>query len=289
MWDVTDATRRAPVPAGATGCPPCWCSPWWPPRSRRTASTWGPATSAGPTHDPTQRARRGRPTGRPGAAGLDEPAAGLGGRPPPSAAPSTRPPSPRPWPPGLRDKTSASTSSPRSATSAATAPVWTHGDDQFLPASTTKLLTSAAALEAARPRHPLHHPRRPGATPREVVLVGGGDPYLASRPLTPEERADDLSRARRRRHARPRRGAERRRPQAGCGWRTTTPSSPDPTNNPKWRADYVPDDIVSPDHRAVGRPRRLARPASAAATTRRSPRPRRSPAPCATRGRAGRR
>ena len=124
-------------------------------------------------------------------------------------------------------------------------PVWTHDDDQFLPASTTKLLTSTAALAALGPDTRFTTRVVAGRTPHEVVLVGGGDPYLASKPLTPEEelttypeRADVVTLAR----ATARALAGRKRVRVVFDDSLFT----GPTDNPKWRADYVPDDIVTP-------------------------------------------
>ncbi|QIK74548.1 D-alanyl-D-alanine carboxypeptidase/D-alanyl-D-alanine endopeptidase [Nocardioides piscis] len=124
-------------------------------------------------------------------------------------------------------------------------PVWTHDDGQFLPASTTKLVTAAAALAALGPETRFTTSVVQGDRPREVVLVGGGDPYLASRPATPEEqatvypdRADVVTLARQ---------AAARLP----GRKPVRVVYDDslftgPTDNPKWRVDYVRDDIVSP-------------------------------------------
>lgn len=123
--------------------------------------------------------------------------------------------------------------------------VWTHEDDRFLPASITKLLTSTAALAALGPDTRFTTRVVAGANPREVVLVGGGDPYLASQPLTPAEaattypeRADIVTLA-------------RATADALAGRKRIRVVFDDslfsgPTNNPKWRADYVPDDIVTP-------------------------------------------
>lgn len=125
------------------------------------------------------------------------------------------------------------------------APAYTFGDAAFRPASTTKLLTSAAALQVLGPDQRFTTRVVRGATPREVVLVGGGDPYLASKPLTPEEaeeaypeRADVVTLARR--TARALDGRRRVSVQYDDSLFTG------PTDNPRWRADYVPDDIVSP-------------------------------------------
>ncbi|WP_297736046.1 D-alanyl-D-alanine carboxypeptidase/D-alanyl-D-alanine-endopeptidase [Nocardioides sp.] len=123
--------------------------------------------------------------------------------------------------------------------------IWTHQDDQFLPASTTKLLTSAAALAGLGPdtRFTTHVVR--GAAAREIVLVGGGDPYLSSKPLTPEERASTYpARADVVTLARAVAARLTGRKPVSVAYDDSLFSGP--TNNPMWRADYVPDDIVSP-------------------------------------------
>ena len=86
----------------------------------------------------------------------------------------------------------------------------------------------------ARPRHTLHHPRRARRRPREVVLVGGGDPlpgqqaaHRAEAATTYPRRADVVD-------PRPR-GRGRRCGGRGraCGCATTTASSPArPTTRP---------------------------------------------------------
>lgn len=124
-------------------------------------------------------------------------------------------------------------------------PVFSYGEGAVIPASTTKLLTGAAALEALGPAARFETRVVTGATPRDVVLVGGGDPYLASRPPTPEEaattfpeRADVVTLARRVAAA----------VEPGRRVRVQYDDSlfTGPSDNPRWRADYVPDDIVSP-------------------------------------------
>lgn len=122
---------------------------------------------------------------------------------------------------------------------------WTSGDGRFLPASLTKLLTLGAALAALGPDHRFTTRVVRGTTAREVVLVGGGDPYLASRPTTPDEaaityppRVDVSSLAFTTAQALGGRG----RVKVGFDDSLFT----GPTDNPAWRRDYVPDDIVSP-------------------------------------------
>ena len=123
--------------------------------------------------------------------------------------------------------------------------VWTSGDARFLPASVTKLLTLGAALDLLGPDHRFTTRVASGTTPREVVLVGGGDPFLGSRPPTPEEaatvyppRVDVTSLARTTAQALGGRGRVRVRFDDSL--------FTGPADNPAWRRDYVTDDIVSP-------------------------------------------
>ncbi|WP_207914126.1 D-alanyl-D-alanine carboxypeptidase/D-alanyl-D-alanine-endopeptidase [Micromonospora sp. KC213] len=53
------------------------------------------------------------------------------------------------------------------------------GDDGTVPASVTKLVTGVTVLAARGPGHRIPTRAVAGATPGEVVLVGGGDPTLA--------------------------------------------------------------------------------------------------------------
>jgi D-alanyl-D-alanine carboxypeptidase/D-alanyl-D-alanine-endopeptidase (penicillin-binding protein 4) len=122
---------------------------------------------------------------------------------------------------------------------------WTSGDGRYLPASTTKLLTLGAALAAIGPDQTFTTRVVRGDKPREVVLVGGGDPLLASKPLTVAEagatypaRADVSSLA-----------LQAAAALGGTGRvkvRFDDSLFSGPTDNPAWRRDYVPDDIVSP-------------------------------------------
>jgi D-alanyl-D-alanine carboxypeptidase/D-alanyl-D-alanine-endopeptidase (penicillin-binding protein 4) len=123
--------------------------------------------------------------------------------------------------------------------------VWTSGDGTYLPASTTKLLTLGAALATLGPDHTFTTRVVRGERRREVVLVGGGDPLLASQPLTVAERASTY----------PARAdvatlaVEVADALGGAGRvrvRFDDSLFSGPTDNPAWRRDYVPDDIVSP-------------------------------------------
>lgn len=122
---------------------------------------------------------------------------------------------------------------------------WTAGDGRYLPASTTKLLTLGAALATLGPDHRFTTRVVRGEKPREIVLVGGGDPLLASKPLTIAEaestypaRADVTSLALAAADALGGRGRVKVRFDDSL--------FSGPTDNPAWRKDYVPDDIVSP-------------------------------------------
>ncbi|MDN4163281.1 D-alanyl-D-alanine carboxypeptidase/D-alanyl-D-alanine endopeptidase [Nocardioides abyssi] len=116
-----------------------------------------------------------------------------------------------------------------------------------IPASTTKVVTSTAALLAMAP-DARFTTRVVEAGPRGIVLVGGGDPFLASEPAdldgadTPvwPERADVTTLARATADALLAAGRTRVR----LGYDTSLFSGPEVS--PRWRPDYVPDGVVSP-------------------------------------------
>ena len=120
---------------------------------------------------------------------------------------------------------------------------WTSGDGTYLPASNTKLLTAAAVLEQLGPQARFSTRVVTGRTPRDVVLVGGGDPYLASRPTGSGEatfpaRADVVALARATADSLGERTRVRLRYDDGL--------FTGPTGSAAWRDDYIPDDIVAP-------------------------------------------
>ena len=121
-------------------------------------------------------------------------------------------------------------------------PVVREGPARVTPASTTKLLTAAAALQALGPDHRFTTTvRRAGRT---LVLVGGGDPLLQRSPVSdvsyPEERADLRTLAQR--------VARRLDDVPGGRLRLRYDASlfTGPAVNPSWPDGYVPDNVVSP-------------------------------------------
>ncbi len=126
------------------------------------------------------------------------------------------------------------------------------GSSLGTPASTTKVVTSAAALFLLGPDHVFETTtvlERGGGTPR-LVLVGGGDPFLLSSPKAlwgtnteatyAPPKADVVTLARETARSLRDDGVRRVR----IGYDDSLFSGP--TENPHWRADYIPDDVVSP-------------------------------------------
>jgi D-alanyl-D-alanine carboxypeptidase/D-alanyl-D-alanine-endopeptidase (penicillin-binding protein 4) len=120
--------------------------------------------------------------------------------------------------------------------------VFSSGSGAVTPASTTKLLTGTAALEELGPMARFRTTVRQEG--RRIVLVGGGDPFLASdraaaRGLYPARATlDDL--------------AARTATALGSQGVTKVRLSYDaslftgPAVNPAWPASYLPDDVVPP-------------------------------------------
>lgn len=126
------------------------------------------------------------------------------------------------------------------------------GSSLGTPASTTKIVTSAGALFLLGPDHVFETTtvlERGGGTPR-LVLVGGGDPFLLSSPKAlwgtnteatyAPPKADVVTLARETARSLRDDGVRRVR----IGYDDSLFSGP--TENPHWRADYIPDDVVSP-------------------------------------------
>jgi D-alanyl-D-alanine carboxypeptidase/D-alanyl-D-alanine-endopeptidase (penicillin-binding protein 4) len=128
----------------------------------------------------------------------------------------------------------------------ATRPLLTSGRPlSVTPASTIKLLTTAAALEILGPEHRFDTTVVAGAQPDSIVLVGGGDPLLTDRPpsrtsSTYPERATLSSLARQ--TARSLRHTDVRR--VTLGYDASLFSGP--AVNPRWPPSYTTESIVSP-------------------------------------------
>lgn len=153
------------------------------------------------------------------------------------------------------------------------------GQATAIPASTTKVVTSAVASYLLGPEHTfattvvLDTSGGGGATP-QVTLVGGGDPFLARAPSTADAssatiqpaRADVRTLARRTARALLADGVDR----ISLGYDAGLFSGP--SVHPTWEPDYFATDVVSPisalwvdEGRAAGSSDRVADPAADAA------------------------
>jgi len=119
--------------------------------------------------------------------------------------------------------------------------VYDVGPDLVTPASTMKMLTSTAALAALGPEHRFRTTVVAGASSREVVLVGGGDPLLARKPDDDAypPRADIVTLAKATARSLKKLGRVRVR----LGYDTSLFSGP--AESPAWRPTYVPESVVS--------------------------------------------
>jgi D-alanyl-D-alanine carboxypeptidase/D-alanyl-D-alanine-endopeptidase (penicillin-binding protein 4) len=114
------------------------------------------------------------------------------------------------------------------------------GGTAAIPASTTKLLTATAALSVLGPETRFAT-RVVSAGKGRVVLVGGGDPFLASEPVPSAypERADVETLATQTAAALRQQG----RTKVRVGYDDSLFS--EPSFNPAWPAHYLPEDVVS--------------------------------------------
>ena len=123
-------------------------------------------------------------------------------------------------------------------------PVYRTGARAITPASTTKLLTSTAALESLGPMARFQTMVRWVPSTRQLVLVGGGDPFLASSPKKAAvgypNRADIQTLARL--------TVRKLRAMKVSRVRLAFDDSyfSGPSFNPAWPATYVPEDVVPP-------------------------------------------
>ena len=118
------------------------------------------------------------------------------------------------------------------------------GDRRVIPASTLKMLTAAAVLERLGGDHRFRTTVVAGTGDDQVVLVGGGDPLLARRPVPLGEaypaRADVQTLAR----ATARALRDLGRTRVRLGYDATLFA--EPAVSPDWEPSYVPDNVVSP-------------------------------------------
>jgi D-alanyl-D-alanine carboxypeptidase/D-alanyl-D-alanine-endopeptidase (penicillin-binding protein 4) len=123
-------------------------------------------------------------------------------------------------------------------------PLFRAGATAVTPASTTKLLTSTAALSALGPMVRFRTTVRYVPATRQLVLVGGGDPFLASSPkmgvASYPDRADVVTLATQ--TVRKLRSMKVRRVKLGFDDSYFS----GPSVNPQWPATYIPEDVVPP-------------------------------------------
>ena len=124
------------------------------------------------------------------------------------------------------------------------AQLYRYGATSIIPASTTKVLTSTAALESLGPMARFRTTVRYVPRTHQLVLVGGGDPFLASSPrkarVSYPDRSDVVTLAQkvvRKLHA-----TKVARVRLGFDDSYFT----GPAVNPAWPASYVPEDVVPP-------------------------------------------
>ncbi len=121
------------------------------------------------------------------------------------------------------------------------ATIFHSGPASITPASTMKLLTTTAALATLGPDHTFSTTTVAGSSPRDVILVGGGDPLLARAPSSSyPARADLVTLAKATASSLKQRGRTRVR----VGYDATLFTGP--SANPAWRASYITDNVVSP-------------------------------------------
>jgi len=152
--------------------------------------------------------------------------------------------------------------------------VYRRGAQTVTPASTMKLLTSVAALESIGPSTRFHTTVQRVAGTNRIVLVGGGDPLLASKPddaTVYPQRANIVTLARR--------TARALKPAGTTAVRLTYDDSlfRGPAVNPHWPDSYLTEGEIPPisalwvdEGRAVDRPGYVTDPSLGAAQAFRS-------------------
>jgi D-alanyl-D-alanine carboxypeptidase/D-alanyl-D-alanine-endopeptidase (penicillin-binding protein 4) len=147
--------------------------------------------------------------------------------------------------------------------------VYRHGARSVTPASTMKLLTSVAALESIGPETRFHTTVRRVPGSNRIVLVGGGDPLLASKPADASvypDRADIVTLARRTAKALERDGTTKVR----LSYDDSLFAGP--AVDPHWPGSYLTEGVVPPitalwvdEGKATDRPGYVADPSLSAA------------------------
>ena len=113
----------------------------------------------------------------------------------------------------------------------------------FTPASTMKLLTSAAALESLGPERTFATTVVDGSKARDIVLVGGGDPFLARKRASASTypRPADIRTLARRTAA-----SLRDEGRGRVRLRFDDSLFSGPSVNPHWPSTYIPEAVVPP-------------------------------------------
>ncbi len=123
-------------------------------------------------------------------------------------------------------------------------PLFRSGALRITPASTTKLMTSTAALESLGPMVRFRTSVRYVSGTHQLVLVGGGDPFLASTPTKARssypDRADVVTLAK----AVVRKLRSQKVSRVKLGFDDSYFSGP--SVNPAWPASYIPEGVVPP-------------------------------------------
>lgn len=171
----------------------------------------------------------------------------------PPTAPAPRPvarpaPSPRPSPVAVRRALEPALQDPHLADLRVVVaplsgrPVLDLGHDTSTPASTLKLLTATAALEVLGPDHTFAT-RVVADGRRDLVLVGGGDPFLEGKqPTDGPARLDASLQTLAARTAKKLRARHVSRVRLAYDTSLFT----GPRVDPHWPRGYIPDDVVSP-------------------------------------------
>lgn len=121
--------------------------------------------------------------------------------------------------------------------------VFASGPDLVTPASTMKLLTTTAALATLGPDHRFSTSVTTGPTTKQIVLVGGGDPFLSR---APADEAVYPPRADLQTLADATAKALRDRGRDSIRLRYDDSLFTGPAVSPDWPASYITDNVVSP-------------------------------------------